>query len=170
MKKGNQLHAFSLIELMLAMGILALITGLVITNIDAIFAGQNEKTLPQLLKIAVRDARYIAAIRKEIVFLSFDEEKKEIIIINSQGNVLSSFDSGKNVNNSSHQVTFHQLLPDRGTFFSSSQKPKSEAVKRIAFDPDRSSTPFMATLVYEDIESTHQFDPFSDLELVNAEK
>ena len=170
MSKVFQTKAFTLVEMMLALGIFALIAGLVITNIDAMLAGQNEKTLPQILKSAIRESRYLAAFRKEPAFLGFDEALKDFVITDNDGQILVSIDSGYSDEDNDVQVSFYQILPDSGIFYSSSQDQDTEQVDWIVFHPDRSSTPFIVSLAYEEVKSIHQFDPFSDLEFVKKEK
>ncbi len=165
-----QAKAFTLVEMMLALGIFTLIAGLVITNIGTILSSFNKKSLPQILKSAVRETRYLAAIRKEPAYLGFDDEIKQFIITDIDGQILDAFDSG--YQNEAHdiEVAFYQILPERGMFYPTSQEQESEQVNWIVFHPDRSSTPFFVSLDYNEEKSNHHFDPFSDLEFVKENK
>lgn len=165
-----QAKAFTLVEMMLALGIFTLIAGLVITNINTILSSLDEKSLPQILKSAVRESRYLAAIRKEPAYLGFDDEIKKFIITDIDGQILDTFDCGYKDGSHDIEVAFFQILPERGMFYHSSQEQESEQVIWIIFHPDRSSTPFYVSLDYNEEKSIHYFDPFSDLEFVKDSK
>ena len=60
--------------MMLALGIFTLIASLVITNIDTILSSTNEQSLQQIIKSAVRESRYLAAIHKRPTYLGFNYE------------------------------------------------------------------------------------------------
>lgn len=165
-----QAKAFTLVEMMLALGIFTLIAGLVITSIDTILSSLNEKSLPQILKSTVRESRYLAAIRKEPAYLGFDDEIKKFIITDIDGQILDAFDSSFKKEAHDIEVAFYQILPERGMFYPNSQEQESEQVNWIVFHPDRSSTPFFVSLNYNEEKSNHYFDPFSDLEFVKENK
>ena len=78
--------------MMLALGIFTLIASLVITNIDTILSSTNEQSLQQIIKSAVRESRYLAAIHKRPTYLGFNYEIKKLFITDVDGQILDDFD------------------------------------------------------------------------------
>ena len=157
-------RAFTLIELMLAIAVLAIMSSIVVINANAILGGFDDKPLPEILKIAVREARYAAAKNKEPVYLSFDAKESRFIVTDPRHRILQTFSTGYEPDGPSIGIHFFRLLPSTGTTFSNRLGPDRQPALRVAFHPDRSSTPFEVHLKYSQQESTHRYDPFSDAE------
>lgn len=170
-KVENTAHSktggFSLIEIIIAIALLALVTGLFVTNMPGLTGGIGNRPLEDILQKSVRDARYQAALNKERVSLSFDAEQSAFLVLSEAGEILTSresgYDSGDNIS-----IAFEQLLPYEGLRNSGTQERVE--IPLVHFHPDRSSTPFIATLNIENTRSEHRFDPFSDLEIKSEER
>ncbi len=149
----------------MVLGLLALISGLVVINANAIFRGFEERPLPEILRRVVRDARFHAAKNREPVFLDFDVETSEFHISNRENNVLQAIPSGYPVDDTNLEIIFYRILPERGTSSLRNFTVNRKTTTHLIFHPDRSSTPFLVELNYDEESSVHRFDPFSDTEI-----
>ncbi len=150
---------------------MGLLGGLVVANMGALFAGTGDEPLPETLRRAVREARYQAAFTKQPVYLSYDKEKATLVITGSNGSALATFKADATPERDG--IVFYQILPEQG--IRSPQRGQFAQLERaptqvIAFAPNRSSTPFIAEVTYAGEKSTHRFDPFSNLQIVEAKR
>ncbi len=158
----NPKGGFSLIEIIIAIALIALITGLFVANMPGLTDGLGARPLEDILQKSVRDARYQAALNKERVSLVFDPERSAFIVFSEANQELASRESGY-AEEDNVSVTFEQFLPYEG-LNSRGQQERIE-IPLVRFHPDRSSTPFIAILNIENKRSEHRYDPFSDLEI-----
>ncbi len=149
----------------MVLGLLGLISGLVVINANAIFEGFEERPLPVILRKVVREARFLAAKNREPVFLFFDQETSEFQISNGSSNVLETISTGYPEDDPDLEIIFYKILPERGTSSFRGLSINKKTATYLAFHPDRSSTPFMVELHYDEEISLHRFDPFSDTEI-----
>ena len=156
---------FTIIEVVMVLSLLAMISGLVIINANAIFRGFEERPLPEILRKVVRDARFQAAKNREPVFLDFDVEKSEFQITDRRNNVLQAIPTGYSADDKNLEIIFYRILPERGTSSLRNFSANRKKTTHLIFHPDRSSTPFVVELNYDEEHSVHQFDPFSDTEI-----
>ncbi len=156
-------QGFTLVEMLLVLALLALLGGLVVTNIDGLLSGLGQKPLPEILRDAVREARFQAAFTKEPVFLVYDEESAALRLITAANNELSRLSTGYDPKKDRVRVKFYQILPFRGAEVTG--RYEHSPTPYVTFHPDRSSMPFEVELEAEGITSLHRYDPFSDVEL-----
>ncbi len=159
---------FSLIEILLVLGLIALSTGLVVINADVIFSGFEERPLSEILHKVVREARFLAAKNREPVYVSFDPEGSNFLITNRENSVLESISSGYPGDDSDLEIILYRLLPEKGLSSFRGLSTNRKPVDRLVFHPDRSSTPFEVGLRYGEEQSLHRYDPFSDSEIENS--
>lgn len=152
---------FSLIEIIIVIGLIALVAGLVITGAGGVLRGLGERPVDEILTQAVREARYQAAMQKETMRLRYDEEAARFIVESETGQQVKAFPTGYDPENV--DVSFFQILPHRGTTRSGFMNLSPLDAPR--FRPDRSATPFEAEIRVYDTTSRHRYDPFSDIEL-----
>ena len=161
--------AFTIIEIIMAIGLIALLTSVVIINVDSIFKAFDDRPLSVVLTEAVREARFQSAKTKQQAYLEFDWESSRLLVKGSNNAILSEFPTGYPPEDPLLSITLYQLTPERGNSaarrFGSARRP----VSRVTFDPDRSSTPFEVELKYGMEESLHRYDPFSDTEITKDE-
>lgn len=155
-------RGFSLIELLIVIGLIAMVGGLVVINAQAILSGLGEEPVDRILQKAVREARFQAAYLKEPVRLRFDEESMAFTITGEAGNALGRFPTGLS-ESASLEITFEQILPEEGLF--RSNRLRTLEIPAVVFRPDRSSTPFQVTIEQDRASSgfTQRYDPFSDI-------
>lgn len=152
--------AFTLIEIVLVIALMAIAASVVIANFVA-FADRGNVTSPEeTLRTAIRAARFHAAGSREVTSLRFDEASGALRLSSDQSFPLNA-DFGKD---GSGEIRFYLVPPAEG------MGPFPEAVRtqletpEVRFAPDRSSSPFVA-----EIDSGRGtplrlvFDPFSSL-------
>ena len=143
---------------------MALLASLFVVSLPGLMQDVGSRPLPEILQKAVRDARYQAASRKEMVSLRFDAEKGAFIVFDKAGTILAERESGYGSESRDIDVRFFQILPAKGVS-SLRREGEEEEIDTVRFHPDRSSTPFFAQLDIGNVRSRHRFDPFSDLEI-----
>lgn len=152
--------AFSLIEIVLVIALMAMAAGVVIANFVA-FADRGEETSPdETLRTAIRTARFQAASSRELTTLQFDKENGALIL--SSGD---SFELNEDFSkNGPGEIRFYLVPPAEGLApFPDAERTDLET-NAVSFAPDRSSSPFVAEI---DTGSGNAerfvFDPFSSL-------
>ena len=160
----SPLGAFTLLELLLVIALLGIATGLVVTNTASLLKGLEERPLPEILKLAVREARFAAAHQKVPIYLSFDRETSQFIVSDPGSVILHTLSTHDRPDDPSLEVQFFHLLPAAGTSLTSWTGPEKRPVPHVIFHPDRSSSPFEVQLTDYETTSRHRYDPFSDAE------
>jgi prepilin-type N-terminal cleavage/methylation domain-containing protein len=161
--RSRSCSAFTLIEILVALALIALASGLLVGNLGTLLKELGPEPLPDQLQSAIQEARYQAAVRKESVLLRFDPDTATFILTSSQGNTIQTLPTHLDPEEETLLITFRQYLPERG--LNARSRPETVEIDAVRFNPDRSSTPFLAEVREGPNESTHRFDPFSDLEL-----
>jgi prepilin-type N-terminal cleavage/methylation domain-containing protein len=157
-------HAgFSLIEMLLVIGLIAIASALVVSSARGILSGFGSKPLPQILRETIREARYQAVSSKQPVQLLFDAKAGQLVIAAASGARLYAVDTGYGPDSPQLDIRFHQVLPARGT--DPTARRTLYEIDGAWFRPDRSSTPLQVELQIDRVRSSHRFDPFSDFEL-----
>ena len=150
-------RGFTLIELILVIALIALVGGLMVVNARAILGGLGEEPVEQVLQDAVREARFQAASLKQPVLLSYNEENGTFDVRSDTGAELAAF--AATGSGTFPGVEFEQILPAEG--IAASSREETVVIARVVFRPDRSSTPFQATIEEGTNAFTLRYDPFS---------
>lgn len=154
--------AFSLIEIVLVLALVALATSVVLFNFDAFIGRGKTPTARESLNESIRYARIEAAKTQAITEIHFDKESGSLIV-STQSQTLKSFDLGESFKASGFaSIRFDLIPPAEG--FAPFEPPADQKnpLERVQFSPDRSSTPFLATIddgINPPISIA--FDPFS---------
>lgn len=154
---------FSLFEMLIVIALMGLLSGLVVMNMGAVFAGVGDEPLPETLRRAVREARFQAASNKETATLTYDSEATAFIITGVNGNELARLKADADPDRDS--IIFLQLLPEQGLGVPDQKNTATSETRSVAFHPDRSSTPFTAEVTYSGDRTRHRFDAFSNLQI-----
>lgn len=155
---------FTLIEILIVIGLITLLAGLVVVNVTPIFEGLGAPPVERTLRQAVREARYQAAMEKETTFLRFDRARSAFVVTNAVNTELAVLETGHDPDDSEIRITFFQLLPERG-LRSGGLREERDEIRRVLFQPDRSSTPFEAEIRQGGETTRHRYDPFSAVEV-----
>jgi prepilin-type N-terminal cleavage/methylation domain-containing protein len=156
---GIERGGFTLIEILVVVGLIALMATLVVANADALLRGFGPKPLPDTLRAAIREARYQAAYTKDTALLRFDASGGALVVESSSGASLAKFPTGYGPDAPRIDLRFYQVLPGRGT--DPDSRAGRERIETVRFRPDRSSTPFIAEIRFEHDTTEYRFDPFS---------
>lgn len=154
---------FSLIEIIVALALIALVAGLFVGNLESILQGLGPDPIDQQLHKAVQEARYHAAARKEGVRLRYDADAAAFILETETGTEIEQRPTGYDPKTESIEISFFQRLPGRG--LRGTQRSEQVPINAVRFLPDRSSTPFSAEIRTDQDRLLKHYDPFSDLEL-----
>lgn len=82
--------AFSLLEIIVVLAIMATVTGIAVMSVAGI-TGAQEKPIERVFREYVREARILAATTKNVVYLSFDDKRGEFVLAERNGEALEHF-------------------------------------------------------------------------------
>lgn len=154
-------NGFSLIEIVLVVALISIAASLVILNANAFLGGLGTKPPPENFQMSVREARFQAALTREVVSLALDAERGEFVIFSDVLGELHRRPSGFGSEVAANAFALYRVLPASGT--GALDTRQRERVDAIQFHPDRSSTPFVVVFRQDWDTLEQRFDPFSDL-------
>jgi len=153
-------QAFTLIEIVLVIALMAVAASVVIANFVA-FADRGDEVSPEeTLRAAIRSARFQAASQRTITHLSYDKENGALVISDGESFPLNT-DFSKDGRG---EIRFYLVPPASGMSPFPEAARSQLATSEVRFAPDRSSSPFVAEI--DSGQGTPQrlvFDPFSSL-------
>jgi prepilin-type N-terminal cleavage/methylation domain-containing protein len=155
--------AFSLIEIVLVLALIALATSAVILNFDSFIGKDTRISTRESLSQAIRFARIQAAKQQTLTELYFDQDQGTLVVAASS-NTLKTFPlSDPNFQSTGNgDIIFFLIPPAEGLKPFPSIRSANFELERIQFNSDRSSTPFMVNIDDgTNPEETIVFDPFS---------
>jgi type II secretory pathway pseudopilin PulG len=153
--------AFSIVELLMTIALIGLVAAAVVGPDSSMFSGIGDEPLEETLRRAVREARYQSAFTGHSATLAWDDEERVFLIRDNMGTGLACLKS--DVKLEGDGVTFQRLNPTQGQL--PSDTPTESVVTILSFEPDRSSTPFVALVRYAGEEKRIRFDAFSNLRM-----
>ena len=155
--------AFSLIEIVLVLALIALATSAVILNFDSFIGKDDSPSTRESLSQAIRYARIQAAKQQTLTELYFDQEEG-VLIVTLPSKTLKTFPlTDSNFQPTGNGAITFSLIPSaEGLEPFPSATNTNFTLERIQFNSDRSSTPFIVR-IDDGInpEETIVFDPFS---------
>jgi prepilin-type N-terminal cleavage/methylation domain-containing protein len=157
---GASRAAFTLIEIVLVIALIAVAASVVVTNFLA-FADRGEVVSPEdTLRSAIRSARFHAASERRVTTIRFNKETGALAL--SSGESFSLDDDFGNEGRG--EIRFYLVPPAQGLKpFPQPDRTQLETAE-IAFAPDMSSSPFVAEIDAGSGNAVRLvFDPFSSL-------
>ncbi len=152
---------FTLIEIVLVLALVALVTSLVLVNFNAFIDRGNAINPADVLRTAVRDARFKAGAERVNTQLAFDAERGALVVEPGNAVYPLNADFGKEGRGA---IRFYLGAPAEGlTPIPEIGRSRLET-PRVEFAPDRSSSPFVAEI--DPGFGTPErlvFDPFSSI-------
>lgn len=152
--------AFTIIEIVLVVALMAVAAGIVIANFAA-FADRGENiSARETLISAIRTARFEAASQRQLTSLQYDKENGALILSSGSSFQLSE-DYGEDGRG---DIRFYLVPPAEGLAPFPDPERTNLETKAVAFSPDRSSSPFVVEI--DSGSGTPErlvFDPFSSL-------
>lgn len=155
--------AFSLIEVVLVLALIAIVSSAVILNVGSFIGKDASPSARESLSEAIRYARIQAAKKQTLTELYFDQEQGALIV-SSKFSTLKTFPlTDPNFQaNGTGAITFALIPPAEGLRPFPRNSDTSITLKQIQFSSDRTSTPFIVSI--DDginSEETIVYDPFS---------
>lgn len=159
---------FSLIEIVLVLGLAALAATAMIVNFVSLVDRENNLTTNEMLFAAVRKARFIAASERTITQLRFDKDENRLQIL-SENSEVDSFELNETFKeNRSAEIRFYLISASRGLAPAENPERANLETKRVEFAPDRSASPFVAEIdLGSGTPERLHFDPFSSLQITS---
>lgn len=164
-------HAFTFIEVLLAIAISAAVTLVAIWNFDGLIESFKSRNTKTVLRDAIGEARFLAVRYNTLVRMHFEEESKKLIISFDES-VARQFLANEEQKTPVWHYTFDEkfvkirFLPQpthRGLTLTESKLDINSMTPSmtIIFSPDRSVTPFIAEITSGSDVTLLTFDPLS---------
>jgi Tfp pilus assembly protein FimT len=155
---------FTLIEIVLVLGLIAFAASIVIANFTAMAERGDTQTSEEILHAAVRKARFIAASERAITTLQFDKETGSLHIsgeISEADSLPLDASFGKE---GQAEIRFYLVPPAEGLAPQADAQRTRLETHTVQFAPDRSSSPFVVEIdAGRGTPRRLVFDPFSSL-------
>ena len=171
-----QKRAFSLIEVLLVLALVAVLVGMVAGNAGAFIKGSNFEPPDRVLKKAVLDAVYHASESKRAAYLSYSEETATFMVTDASGQVLAEHNVYEKITEEIKgdsslipKVSFYAIGPLSGEDGDRTDYNDDELELRRIFFHSGSSIPFSAEIEFREETEKFVFDPFSGYVLKNKE-
>ena len=162
--KAFGIKGFTLIEIVLVLGLMAFAAAVVITNFASLADRGDTQSSEEILLAAVRDARFTAASERIISELRFDKENGSLVI-SSDASSSKIFALDESFNRSGPaEIQFYLVPPSEGLAPPTDASRTRLETNVVKFAPDRSSSPFVVDIDTGSGTPTRLiFDPFSSL-------
>jgi prepilin-type N-terminal cleavage/methylation domain-containing protein len=166
-KRPPSNQGFTLIEVVLVLGLMAFAAAAVITNFTALAERGDSLSSEETLQSAVRRARFIAANERIITELRFDKESGSLSVYNNEM-ISESFPLDESFKKGGPaEILFYLVPPSEGLGSPSDASRTRLETNAVQFAPDRSSSPFVADIDTGSGTATRMiFDPFSSLLII----
>lgn len=155
---------FTLIEIVLVLGLMAFAAAVVITNFASLADRGDSQTSEAILQEAVRHARFVAASERTVTELRFDKESGSLSI-SSEASAGETFALDKSFGKDGPaEISFYLVPPAEGLAPQADASRTRLETNVVKFAPDRSSSPFVVDIDTGGGTPTRMvFDPFSSL-------
>jgi type II secretory pathway pseudopilin PulG len=162
--KASATKGFTLIEIVLVLGLMAFATAVVITNFASLADRGDSQSSEEILQAAVRDARYIAASERIVSELRFDKGSGSLVI-SSESSSDKTFPLDVRFNSEgSASMQFYLVPPSEGLASPIDASRTRIETNVVKFASDRSSSPFVVDIdTGSGTPKRLIFDPFSSL-------
>jgi prepilin-type N-terminal cleavage/methylation domain-containing protein len=159
--KSKKCRGFSLIEMLIVLGLIGILGGLVAVNTSAMFDNDIGNNPEEIFFSLAQEARISSLETKQIHILSYDEEKKVISLQNSVGESLRT-------------ETLPEYFEGPIRFKILKYKPGEKAnpkdtteVSKLIFHPSASTQPYIVEFEYENYVESIRMDPLSNLQFID---
>ncbi len=167
---GKPSKAFTLIELMLTMALIALLSSLFIWNINTLLKQGELEALQNELWGAVEKAKQAAVFSREPHRVRFDEELQAFLVSASGEEIAFQVDTSGLGEDIELEVQFKVVLPRDGYRLIRGELVTHREIDSVTFYPDGTCTPFSVDLKIGEYESGYQIDPWTGSQLTAPEE
>jgi Tfp pilus assembly protein FimT len=161
--------AFSLVEILLVIALLALFSSLFVLNLDSLIAQGEADSLESEFWRASRGARTLALYERSPQTLRFDEEAIAFTINGAKGEKKFSINTKDWSEESRADVTFTQRLADDSYSLVQGNLVTTKEIPFVRFFPDGTCMPFLIEINVGESERTIEVDPWTGAELLSTE-
>ena len=169
MARSNR-DAFSLLEIVITLGMIGLLTTVFVINIDGMLRRGELDTLKDQFWEAVRDAKENAVYDRKPYVLSYSDEERAFVV--SSGEKRSSFkiDTEALGDDVEIAVLFSEQFAENSYKLIGGKLVTDREATRVAFYPDGTCTPFTAELTIAEYSTIINIDPWTGVEMVEREE
>ncbi|MBL4574709.1 MAG: prepilin-type N-terminal cleavage/methylation domain-containing protein [Opitutaceae bacterium] len=169
MKGRKRCSAFSLVEMLLVIALLALFGSLFVLNLDSLIAQGEADSLESEFWRATREARTLALYERKPQTLLFDEDAIAFIVFGANGKKILSVNTKSWAKESRAEVTFTQRLTDDSFTLVSGKLIQTKEIPFVRFFPDGTCMPFLIEINVGESTRTIEVDPWTGAELLSAD-
>lgn len=168
-KRIQKLSAFSLIEILLVLALMAVASSIVVYNFAAFANRGDSLNTEDTIDAAIREGRYLAASTKKIIVLNYEEQTGQLVL-SSDNNAVAEFQLDEVFGeNGRGTIEFYSVPSSEGMSPIVDPAQSRSQIVAVQFAPDRSSTPFFVEINFgEGTSERHVYDPFSSLRKVSS--
>jgi prepilin-type N-terminal cleavage/methylation domain-containing protein len=163
-------RAFTLIELMLTMALIALLSSLFIWNINALLKQGELEALQNELWGAVEKAKQAAVFSRQPHKVRFDEKLQSFMVSSGGEEIAFKVDTSGFGEEVEIEVLFKMILPRDGYRLVRGELVTHREIESVTFFPDGTCTPFSVDLKIGEYESGYQIDPWTGSQLTAPEE
>ncbi|HCR30598.1 MAG TPA: hypothetical protein DIV79_11325 [Opitutae bacterium] len=163
-------NAFTLIELMLTMALIALLSSLFIWNIQSLLKQGELEALQNELWSAVEKAKQSAVFNRVPHRVRFDEKLQAFLVSADGEEVPFQVDTSGLGEGIEIEVIFKLMLPRDGYRLIRGELVTHREIETITFFPDGTCTPFSVDLKIAEYESSYQIDPWTGSQMTKPEE
>ncbi|MEM1221202.1 MAG: hypothetical protein AAGH40_00445 [Verrucomicrobiota bacterium] len=164
-KSFRNVAGFTLIEIVFALGLIAVATTVVVVNAISMINRSNQETVEEVLLAAIKEARFTAAADRKVTELRFNKEKGSLQISNTQGTEVSFALDEDFARRGDSEIKFYLVPAAEGLGRQEDPIRTDLETEVVRFAPDRSSSPFVVEIdTGSGIPERVAIDPFSSLE------
>lgn len=155
---------FTLIEIVLVLGLMAFAAAVVITNFASLADRGDSLSSEEILQAAVSEARFVAASERIVTELRFDKDSGSLVIF-SEASSGKTFPLSERFNSEGPaSMQFYLVPPSEGLASPTDASRTRLETNVVKFAPNRSSSPFVVDIdTGSGTPKRLIFDPFSSL-------
>jgi len=159
-KRESLPAGFSLLEVVLVLGIIAIAASMVITNFSSIASRGEQMTTEDTLRAAIRHTRSMAARHRKELTLSFDQQQGWLVVSDGrQFKLAAPF-----ARQAADQISFYLVPPSTGLSSFLAPLQTMQPTQKVIFGSDGSSSHFVAEInTAVGTVRQYSYDPFSNL-------
>lgn len=166
---GEARKAFTLIEMMLTIALIAMLSSLFIWNINSMLKQGELEALQNELWKAVEQAKQSAVFSRTPRVVRFDKELQAFIVSAGSEQLTFEVDTDSFSEGVEIEVIFSETLPKDGYRLVRGELVTQREIESVTFYPDGTCTPFSVDLKIAEYESSFQIDPWTSSQLTRPE-
>lgn len=160
------IQAFTLIELLLVLALMAIFSSVFVLNIGSLLKDEEIETLEHEYWRAVDAARTGAVFEQQAHFIEWDAEQSSFLV--RSAGVVQRFDVELD-SIDEIEVTFEESAAENSYVLIAGKLLAKRPIAKAGFFPDGTCSPYSVSLKVGDFESRFQMDPWTGVQMVESE-